>query len=231
METLKTDDKIQQRSEALPTTLILTLSGGAQDAYSYMIRDHVFANAQTGNIVLFAANLVEGNISLLPHYMIPLLAFSFGILCAELIRLKYRKMHKIHWRQLVTILEVILLFSVAFIPAGCDSLANAMISFSCAMQVQAFRKFKGHAYASTMCIGNIRSAMDNYAKFLFSRNTVFLRQANGYLMIISTFFLGAALGALFCSIAKLKAIWISALLVAISCLIMNKRPEKKENIQ
>ena len=80
METLKTDDKIQQRSEALPTTLILTLSGGAQDAYSYMIRDHVFANAQTGNIVLFAANLVEGNISLLPHYMIPLLAFSFGIL-------------------------------------------------------------------------------------------------------------------------------------------------------
>lgn len=231
MEPFKTDKMMQQRSEALLTTLILTLSGGAQDAYSYMIRGHVFANAQTGNIVLLAANLINGNISLLPHYMIPLLAFSFGILCAELIHLKYKKLHKIHWRQLVTILEVLLLFSVAFIPAGYDSIANAIISFSCAMQVQAFRKVRGHAYASTMCIGNIRSAMDSYAKFLFFRNTEFLRQANEYLVIISTFFLGAALGALFCSIAKLKAIWISALLVSISCLIMNKRPEKEESIK
>ncbi len=31
-------------------------------------------------------------------------------------------------------------------------MANALVSFACAMQVQTFRKVRGHAYASTMCI-------------------------------------------------------------------------------
>ena len=33
----------------------LALSGGFQDAYSFLARGHVFANAQTGNIVLLGA--------------------------------------------------------------------------------------------------------------------------------------------------------------------------------
>ena len=44
-----------QMSEAMITVLFLSLSGGLQDAYSYLSRGHVFANAQTGNIVLLSA--------------------------------------------------------------------------------------------------------------------------------------------------------------------------------
>ena len=41
---------------------ILAVSGGFMDAYSYMCRGEVFANAQTGNILLMSINLAKGNI-------------------------------------------------------------------------------------------------------------------------------------------------------------------------
>ena len=54
-----------QMSEAFCTAMFLSLSGGLQDVYTYLFRGKVFANAQTGNIVLmavhaFAAGRVRG---------------------------------------------------------------------------------------------------------------------------------------------------------------------------
>ena len=34
--------------------LLITLACGFLDAYTYLARGHVFANAQTGNVILFA---------------------------------------------------------------------------------------------------------------------------------------------------------------------------------
>lgn len=50
-------------------------------------------------------------------------------------------------------------------PNEMDLLANAMVSFACAMQVQAFRKVNGYAFASTMCIGNLRSGMESLCAY------------------------------------------------------------------
>ena len=49
---------------------------------------------------------------------------------------------------------------MGFLPQEANTFANAVVSFVCAMQVQTFRKVRGHAYASTMCIGNMRSGTD-----------------------------------------------------------------------
>ena len=46
-----------QMSETLRLGIILALSGGFMDAYSYLERGNVFANAQTGNLLLFGVNL------------------------------------------------------------------------------------------------------------------------------------------------------------------------------
>ena len=58
-------------------------------------------------------------------------------------------------------MEMLLLTAVAFIPPESSHAANALVSFACAMQVEAFRKARGYAYASTMCIGNLRSCMES----------------------------------------------------------------------
>mgnify|MGYP002690442360 CR=1 FL=1 len=102
------------------------------------------------------AVLVAGSLQpLLPW----LLAFAAGVYFAEGIRNRYHLMEKFHWRQLILLIEIALLFVVGFIPNNLDWLANMLVSFVCAMQVQSFRKVHGNAYASTMCIGNMRSGM------------------------------------------------------------------------
>ena len=49
-----------QMSEAFCTAMFLSLSGGLQDVYTYLFRGKVFANAQTGNIVLMAVHAFAG---------------------------------------------------------------------------------------------------------------------------------------------------------------------------
>ena len=44
-------------SESIGIGIILAISGGLMDAYSYIVRDRVFANAQTGNMMMFGVNL------------------------------------------------------------------------------------------------------------------------------------------------------------------------------
>ena len=148
-------------SESFLTAAFLSISGGLQDAYTYIYRGEVFANAQTGNIVLLSQSLVERKWSTVIHYLIPLGFFAMGIVVAEGIRQKYKNVQRIHWRQLVLLMEMLLLLVVGFLPTACNLLANAMVSFACAMQVQTFRKVNGYAFASTMCIGNIRSGMES----------------------------------------------------------------------
>lgn len=60
-----------QMSESFPTAAFLSISGGLQDAYTYVFRGKVFANAQTGNIVLLSQNICERNWLQSAHYFVP----------------------------------------------------------------------------------------------------------------------------------------------------------------
>ena len=80
-----------QMSESFLIAGILSISGGLQDAYTYMYRGKVFANAQTGNIVLLAQNLVDRNWSVALRYFSPLLFFALGVAAAECIHMRYQK--------------------------------------------------------------------------------------------------------------------------------------------
>ena len=98
-----------QMSESFLTAVFLSLSGGLQDAYTYLFRGKVFANAQTGNIVLLSSNLMDGNWERVLHYLVPLCAFALGVLTAEKMQEHFRNMQRLHWRQLVVLGEVLLL--------------------------------------------------------------------------------------------------------------------------
>ena len=142
----------RQMSEAFRNCIFLALSGGFQDAYTYFTRDGVFANAQTGNVVLMSTNFMTGKWGEGLKYLFPILAFALGVLVADLIQKKFKYFKKIHWRQGILLFEIIILFAVGFMPKSMDTVAAVIVSFSCAMQVQTFRKVRGYSYASTMCI-------------------------------------------------------------------------------
>ena len=200
-----------QMSEAFCTAMFLSLSGGLQDVYTYLFRGKVFANAQTGNIVLMAVHAFAGEM----HQ-------------------KLQNLQRLHWRQLVVLCEIVMLFVVGFFPQEWNLMANALVSFACAMQVQTFRKVNGYAFASTMCIGNMRSGMDSLCSWVLNRNPAALKKSLYYWGIILLFALGAGLGSLTLDLCGAKAIWFSCLLLAVSfCLMFLKEDveEIKEDLE
>ena len=127
------EEKHLQMSESFFLTAILAIVGGFLDSYSYLMRGHVFANAQTGNIVLFGVNLQKRDFTQAFYYFVPILAFAVGVILVEVIKYFYKEEHKIHWRQRTVALEFVLITVVGFIPLGqYDVVANVLISFVCA---------------------------------------------------------------------------------------------------
>lgn len=217
-----------QMSEAFRTVMFLSASGGLQDAYTYIGRGKVFANAQTGNIVLMSQAAFNGDLSRVLHYLIPLLSFALGVAAAEVIHIRYREAKHLHWRQLVLLVEILLLFGVGFIPNTLDLAANALVSFACAMQVQAFRKVHGYPFASTMCIGNMRSGTEALCVYFHTRDREVLKKALTYFGVIGIFAVGAGLGSVLTARFAEKGIWVSCLLLAVSFLMMFVREEEKK---
>ena len=211
-----------QTSESFHLSALLSLSGGLQDAYTYNTRGHVFANAQTGNVVLMSQNLMLGNWLEGMRYLLPLLAFAVGIFIAERIENRYKTMKTIHWRQLVLGIETIILSIVGLLSAEWDMLANMMVSFSCAMQVQTFRTVHGYGYASTMCIGNLRSGTESLSRYLRDREPTALIKALHFFGIIFVFAVGAGLGGILSGILGIRTIWISSALLIVVILMMRK---------
>ena len=218
-----------QMSESFVTAMFLSLSGGLQDAYTYFFRGKVYANAQTGNIVLLSQHLFTGDFLTALHYLIPLVAFASGILAAELFREHFQSLKALHWRQMIVLAEILLLFSVGFFPQELNLLANAIVSFSCAMQVQTFRKVNGYAYASTMCIGNMRSGMEALAVWIVKHDPKALRKVFHYLGIIFLFGMGAGLGWVAVEHFATRAIWWSCLLLVICFALMFIREDLEAN--
>lgn len=217
-----------QMSEAIPTVAFLTLSGGLQDAYSYCVRGKVFANAQTGNIVLMSQRLFSGDWTGSLRYLIPLASFAFGVFAAEQIRARCRKMRAIHWRQLVLLAEIALLLLAGLLPRRFDFFANALVSFSCAMQVQTFQKVNGHIYASTMCIGNLRSGMEALSVYCRTGSRETLVRAGHYFGVIFLFAVGAGCGGTLSARWGIRTIWLSCALLTVSFALMFLREEKAE---
>ena len=207
-----------QMSESFLTAVFLSLSGGLQDAYTYLFRGKVFANAQTGNIVLLSSNIMDGQCS-----------FALGVLVAEKMRESFRDMQRLHWRQLVVLGEVLLLFIVGFLPQEQNLLANAIVSFSCAMQVQAFRKVNGYAFASTMCIGDLRSGVEAFCIWSKTHEPKVKDRMMRYFGIILLFAVGAGIGSMGAARLAGKTIWISCGLLLVSFALMFIREEIEEN--
>ena len=162
------------------------------------------------------------------RYLVPVLSFALGVFVAECIHRRFKRMEKIHWRQLIILSEIVLLFLVGFLPQERNMAANMLVSFVCAMQVQTFRKVRGHAYASTMCIGNMRSGTEALCAYFHTHDREVLKKALTYFGVIGIFAVGAGLGSVLTARFAEKGIWVSCLLLAVSFLMMFVREEEKK---
>ena len=127
---------------------------------------------------------------------------------------------RVHWRQLVLLLEIALLFLAGFLPQAWNVQVNVLVSFVCAMQVQTFRKVHGKAFASTMCIGNLRSATEAVFTFRHTGDREALRLALEYFGVLVLFAVGAACGSFLSVQLGERAIWVCCGLLTVSLCVM-----------
>ena len=228
MSLIHETEQEKQMSEAFVNSAFLALSGGFQDAYTYFTREEVFSNAQTGNVVLMSQHFMCGEWMAGLRYLFPILSFAVGVWVAEQIQGRYRYAKKLHWRQSILLLEIVILFVVGFIPTRLDMMATALVSFSCAMQVQSFRKVNGYSYASTMCIGNLRSGIAALSGYVREHKPQQAEQMLYYFGIIFLFALGAGVGGVLSMnpTVSIRAIWVSCALLLVSfCLMFIEKPK------
>ena len=215
--------KPKQMSESMILGVVLTLAGGFQDAYSYNCRGQVFANAQTGNIVLLGQNIASGNFQNALHYLFPLLAFLAGVYLSEWVRELCKSFQKLHWRQIVLAFEIVMLAIAGLLPQSLNVVSNVLMSF--AMQVDSFRKFRGIPCATTMCIGNMRSGTELLCRYHITKDPELKRKSLHYYFIILVFAIGAAIGAVASQKFGNPAIWIAAGLMLLGFILMFVKEE------
>ena len=197
-----------QISESRRLAILLAVSGGFMDAYTYTFRGEVFANAQTGNIILFAINLSEGNYAKMLQYLFPIIAFALGIILAELVHRFCNIDNILHWRQYTVLLECIILLSVGFISQRYNLIANSLVSFA--------------------CVCNLRSGTQNLFNYVFNKDKECLRKSLIYYGVIFFFAFGAVIENIIIGFWQQYTIWCSCILLFAGFLLMFIQAEEED---
>lgn len=206
--------------ESLGLALLLAVVGGFLDAYTYIGRGGVFANAQTGNIVLLGIYASKGEWQQVLRVILPISAFIIGVLASELIKHLDSRGKIRGWAEGVLLLEILVLSAVGFIPQTVPNiLVTVTISFIASVQVSSFRKLVDSPYSSTMCTGNLRYA--SRAMFLYAteRNPEEGRKAGRYFLVIGMFLTGAVAGGILTDLFPVRSVW-AAVLILVICMIL-----------
>ncbi len=217
----------EQMSDRIRLIVLLSISGGFMDVYSYIQRGEVFANAQTGNIIFFGIRIAQGNFKDTIKYLIPISSFIIGIAMVEIIR--KNEIRGIHWRQTSVLCEAIILTAVAFIPLSNNLIANSLISLVCGIQIESFRKVHGKVITTTMCMGNMRSGVEEICDFYYTKKKDHLYRGLICFLIIGTFILGAIIGNFIVGIFKAKSILLCSLVLLVTFVMMFDKKSEVTN--
>lgn len=213
-------------AESLSIAMLLALVGGYLDIYSYLARGKVFANTQTGNLVLLGYNMAQGNLEKMIYYLLPISFFAFGVWLAKIIEYKVGEGKHFDWLHVLLGIEIGMLFMVMFIPEGkFNVVANIMVSFICGLQVQGFRKVNGNAYSTVMFTGNLKNVAECFAHYSLTKEREALENGKVYLGVILMFVIGGWLGALTTGKYAEKAVGLinSVLVIVFVLLYLEKR--------
>lgn len=204
--------------DSLIIGILLAFVGGFLDIYTYLLKGHVFANAQTGNIVLMGLQLANQNYLNALYYFLPIFAFFLGIVISEYLK---HRISNIKWQHLILIIEIIILAMIAFVPKNIpDSFCNVIIGLVCSLQINAFRTTNGLPYASTMCTGNLKSAGQYLSAYIFTHDKKALIHCFRYVIIICAFILGVIIATGLIHLFGQVALLFCCLLLLITLLIL-----------
>ncbi|WP_242224196.1 YoaK family protein [Bacillus cereus group sp. BfR-BA-01380] len=203
--------------------VLLAVVGGFLDAYTFISRDGVFANAQTGNVVLLAIRAANGEWHNALLYIPPILAFMLGVLISEVVKIPHIRQALHSYRRSILILECIVLIIVGILPKSIPNIVvTVCISFVSSLQISTFNKLDKWAYNSTMTTGNLRTVTQAAYLAFIEHNQEEKKRFKEFLVIILSFILGAMLGTFTTIHIGNRSIWIASGILVIALILYHK---------
>jgi uncharacterized membrane protein YoaK (UPF0700 family) len=207
-------------AHSLRLSALLTLTGGFLDGFTYVGHGGVFANAQSGNIVLLGVFAVERHWRAAVAHLPPLVAFVLGVLVAESL-MRPRGTRTVRRPDRVAIAaEIAVLLVVGALPRGTVGLLIVLlVAFAAAVQNSTFDTLREWSFNSTMTTGNLRTATRAAYRSRVLREHGAGRQARSFAVICLAFLCGAALGGLTTGWWGNHAAWVAAGLLSAGLLL------------
>jgi uncharacterized membrane protein YoaK (UPF0700 family) len=206
---------IRTGPESLPVGTLLAAVGGFLDAYTY-VSYRVFANAQTGNVVLFGTDAASADWHAAVRRLMPIGAFVLGVLTVEFLdspAVRRALPQRVH---AVLALEVLLLAVVASLPDRApEATVTVTVAFAAALQFATFRILAGTPYTTMLASGNLRATAVAGYRWLLTREEAAGRTTARFAAVVGAFTAGALLGGL-----STKHLGTSAVAIAAGILMV-----------
>jgi len=209
-----------ERTRTVWFALLLTVTNGFLDAYTYFTRGGVFANVQTGNVIFFAIDVSERKVAAAWAHVWPMFAFIAGVAVAA--HIKSGRVERILPRSLrwtITI-QVLALAVIGFVPATVPhSYVTVPISFLAATQIGLFRNIGDLNYMPVATTGNMMRFVEAGYDGLVEKHIPSRRACAIYGAVILTFASGAVLGAVASRAWGVHAVWCAAAFLAMTLVL------------
>ena len=205
-------------AESVRLGVILAMIGGFLDAYTFIEYNGVFANAQTGNIVLVGIGIAKANLNFTINALLPILSCIAGVFVCLIVKEKVSSNFK--WEKKVIILEAATLLLVYFFHDYFSSrITTTIISFVSSIQIASFRRLVDSPYCTTMCTGNLRQACERIFSSIVNKDKEDKKRAIRLCTVILFFVIGAFLGGVFCNLLGRNSIIIEVLFLVLAYCI------------
>ena len=213
------DEPPDENRGLLRIACVFAVVGGYLDAYSYLAHGHVFANAQTGNVVFLGVDASGGQWQDAARHLPPIAAFACGVAVARRFGVRTRK-QTFHATLLCQACEAVTLAGLAASASRLpDAWVVSIISFVAALQNTSFSAVGSWSFNTAMTTGNLRTAVSGLVLWRMGRDPAENRRKAAALgSICLAFFLGAVTGGVGTRWDNRHALWPCVGIVAIGFL-------------
>jgi len=213
-----------ERTRTLWFALLLTTANGSLDAYTYLTRGGVFANVQTGNIILAALDLSERKLFAALDHFWSTIAFIAGVALAA--HIKSGRVERLLPRSLFWTMgvQVTAMGIIGFVPATVPhSYVTVPISFLAAVQCGLFRNMGDVAYMPVATTGNLMRFVEAGYDGFVEDHAESRRAFRMYAVLITGFTSGAVMGAFASRAWGVHGIWFPTALLLMTLVIFIPR--------
>ncbi|CAI2587761.1 hypothetical protein AKUH4B507X_06440 [Apilactobacillus kunkeei] len=169
--------------------ILLAITSGGIDAYTFIQQGGVFAGLQTGNSILFGISLANHEFDQSLKYIFSIIFFALGIV---IIKVMQRKLDSINIRKVIIMFyEIVVIMIVGLLVKNTSSvLIVGLLSLVSAAQLQEFKLLKGNPFNPLMMTGNISKIANNAYLALVDHDKKAQSLLMDTIMVITSFILG-----------------------------------------